>query len=92
MAYPEVLVALANPTRRSIVNRLRLEARSASEMARPLKISRSAVTQHLRILFNAGLVSYELEGSRTMYHLTRRGFDQLREYLDGLEGLKGFRA
>ncbi len=91
MGYDDVLVALADRTRRNVLNRLRMEPKSASQIARTMKISRPAVTQHLQKLLRAGLVRCEVQGRNTMYFLTRRGFDDLEDYLAGFNGLKGFR-
>ncbi len=91
MGYDNVLKALADHTRRNVLNRLRMEPRSASQIAKTMKISRPAVTQHLRKLFAAGLVGCEVQGRNTLYFLTHEGFDELEDYLAGFRGLKGFR-
>lgn len=91
MGYNLVLTALADRTRRNVLNRLRMEPKSASQIAKTMKISRPAVTQHLRKLLRADLVGAEVHGRNTLYFLTRRGFDDLEDYLAGFNGLKGFR-
>ena len=91
MGYDLVLTALADRTRRNVLNRLRMEPKSASQIVKTMKISRPAVTQHLRKLLKAGLVDCEVQGRNTVYFLTRKGFDELEIYLSGFENLKGFR-
>jgi DNA-binding transcriptional ArsR family regulator len=50
-------------------------------------ISRLAVSQHLRILLEANLVTYETQGGRTFYRLDLRGLENLRNYIDALEAV-----
>jgi DNA-binding transcriptional ArsR family regulator len=76
------LQALADPTRRAILERLRGGHRSVTEIADGLPVSRPAVSQHLRVLEEAGLVRFRPEGTRRLYRVDGRGLDALRRYLD----------
>src|SRR4029450_1563581 len=67
MAYAQALQALGDPTRRSVLEELREGPRAVGEIAAGLPISRPAVSQHLRVLKEAGLVTEREEGTRTSY-------------------------
>lgn len=82
MAYQEVLSALADPTRQQILERLREGPKPVGLLACDLPISRPAVSQHLRVLSDAGLVAVEPEGTRRLYRLAPEGWRELKEYLD----------
>ena len=82
MTYGEVFTALADPTRRRIFESLREEPRSVGELARQQPVSRPAVSQHLRVLESAGLVTAERMGTRRVYSIDRGGLNALRDYLD----------
>lgn len=84
MAYDKKLSALADPTRRRIFERLRTGRRPAGELARGLPVSRPAVSQHLRVLLDAGLVSRRREGTRQFYEMNRDGLAELRSYVESL--------
>jgi len=77
------LGALGDPTRRAIFERLAERPRAVGELARELPVSRPAVSQHLKVLKEAGLVSDKPAGSRRIYQLDPDGLDALRAYLDG---------
>jgi DNA-binding transcriptional ArsR family regulator len=79
-----ILDALGDPTRRAVFKRLRSGARSVGEIAEGIGVSRPAVSQHLRVLKNARLVTDRAEGTRRFYAVDRRGIETLREWLDGL--------
>jgi DNA-binding transcriptional ArsR family regulator len=89
----EVLDALGDPTRRTVFKRLRGGARSVGELADGLDVSRPAVSQHLRVLKAARLVTDRPEGTRRLYTVDARGIDVLRKWLDGFwdEALAAFR-
>ena len=78
-----VLDALGDPTRRSVLKRLRGGARSVGEIAEGMDVSRPAVSQHLKILKAARLVSDRAEGTRRLYAVNTRGIEVLRSWLDG---------
>jgi DNA-binding transcriptional ArsR family regulator len=78
------LAALADPTRRAIVERVRRAPGSVEEIARGLPVSRPAVSQHLAVLRASGLVSERKEGRRRIYRLESRGLEALRGYVESL--------
>ncbi|WP_189329991.1 ArsR/SmtB family transcription factor [Actinoplanes ianthinogenes] len=73
---------LADPTRRSIVTCLAERPRAVGELADELPISRPAVSQHLKVLKDAGLVTDEAAGTRRVYRLNPAGVAALRDQLD----------
>lgn len=77
-----VLLALADPTRRKILERLAESPSAVGELADPLPVSRPAVSQHLRVLKEAGLVSDQRSGTRRLYRVDPAGLAILREYLE----------
>jgi DNA-binding transcriptional ArsR family regulator len=82
MAYAEVLTALADPTRRHILEALRKQPRTVAELATDQPVSRPAVSQHLKVLEQARLVRVEPRGNRRVYSVRRDGLDELRRYLE----------
>jgi DNA-binding transcriptional ArsR family regulator len=76
------LAALGDPTRRTIFERLAEQPRAVGELARDMPVSRPAVSQHLRVLKDAGLVTDQAEGNRRIYQLDPAGIGALRAYLD----------
>ena len=82
MAYAEIFSALADPTRLHIFEGLREQPKSVGELAESQPVSRPAVSQHLKVLQSAGLVSVKPEGTRRLYTIRREGLDELREYLE----------
>ncbi|MGB9182685.1 MAG: metalloregulator ArsR/SmtB family transcription factor [Solirubrobacteraceae bacterium] len=76
------LSALGDPTRRAIFERLAERPSAVGELAELLPVSRPAVSQHLKVLKEAGLVSDRAEGTRRIYQLDPAGVDALRAYLD----------
>lgn len=77
-----VFAALADPTRRDIFERVATRPQSVGELAAELPVSRPAVSQHLRVLKEAGLVSDGPAGNRRIYRMNPQGLDHLRAYLD----------
>jgi len=77
------LAALADPTRRLVFERLRGGARPVGALAAGLSVSRPAVSQHLKVLKEAGLVREEREGTRHIYSIDPAGLGALRRWLDG---------
>ena len=82
MAYARVLDALGDGTRREIFELLRNGPRSVGEIAGDLPVSRPAVSQHLRVLKEAGLVTDRQEGTRRVYSINPAGLEEAREWLD----------
>ena len=78
--------ALGDPHRRAIVELLAREGRSVGELASALPISRPAVSRHLRLLKNAGLVVEEPQGTRRIYRLHDEGVEAVRRYLEQVWG------
>jgi DNA-binding transcriptional ArsR family regulator len=94
MAYAEALAALADPTRRSVIETLRGGPRSVGDLARGLPVSRPAVSQHLRVLKDAGLVRERRVGTRNYYSVDGNGLTDVREYFETFwdEALAAFKA
>ena len=88
------LDALGDPTRRQVFELLRRGPRSVGDLAAELPVSRPAVSQHLRVLEEAGLARHTKDGTRHLYELDASGVGALREWVDGFwEGaLAGFKA
>jgi DNA-binding transcriptional ArsR family regulator len=82
MAYEMALAVLADPTRRQVFERLREGPRAVNAIAASLPVSRPAVSQHLKVLKDAGLVEERSEGVRRIYSLRREGLIELRDWLD----------
>jgi DNA-binding transcriptional ArsR family regulator len=74
--------ALADPTRREIFERLARRPLAVGELASQLPVSRPAVSQHLKVLKEAGLVMDHAEGTRRVYRVDPQGVDAMRRYLD----------
>lgn len=74
--------ALGDPTRREIFERLARRPLSVGELADQLPVSRPAVSQHLKVLKDAGLVTDRAEGTRRVYRVDSRGVEAMRRYLD----------
>ncbi|MGP0091247.1 MAG: ArsR/SmtB family transcription factor [Xanthobacteraceae bacterium] len=77
-----VLDALGNPVRRAILHELRAGPLSVGEIAAGLPVSRPAVSRHLRVLEDAGLVQTREEGTRNIYSIRLHGFASVREFVD----------
>ena len=84
MSYGAAILALADPTRRAIVEALREAPQPVGSLARRVPVSRPAVSQHLKVLSDAGIVTAEPRGTRRIYRLAPDGLDALRRYLDAL--------
>ena len=78
--------ALGDPTRREILRLLSAGDKPVHEIAASLPISRPAVSRHLRLLKDAGLVAERAEGNRRIYHLQHVGVRAVQEYLEGVWG------
>jgi DNA-binding transcriptional ArsR family regulator len=77
-----VFSALTDPTRRAVFERLRHGPRPVGEIARGLPVSRPAVSQHLKVLKEAGLVDDRAEGTRRIYQIDPKGLGAMRAWLD----------
>lgn len=94
MAYGTALMALADPTRRKVFERLRSGPKPVGKIAQGLPVSRPAVSQHLKVLKEAGLVCEEAEGTKRIYRIDPKGLGQLRGWLDRFwdSALEAFQA
>ncbi len=86
MAYATALAVLADPTRREVFERLRAGPRPVNAIAKGMPVSRPAVSQHLKVLKDAGLVQERSEGVRRIYSVRREGLAELRDWLDSFWG------
>src|SRR5258707_8835852 len=82
MAYGTALAALADPTRRHVFERLKSGPKAVGAIARGLPVTRPAVSQHLKVLKEAGLVADRPEGTRRLYYIDPDGLGALRRSLD----------
>ena len=85
MAVSDIFGAVANPVRRRILNLLRERPRAAGDIARSFELQRPAVSEHLQVLRNVGLVSEQVEGRRRIYHLNPEPLEEVREWLNPFE-------
>jgi DNA-binding transcriptional ArsR family regulator len=92
MAYQDPMDALGDRTRRAIFEQLRKGPRAVGEIADELPVSRPAVSQHLRVLKEAGLVTERRNGTRRIYRIDPDGLAGLRAYFDEfwIEALTAF--
>src|SRR6476661_2572614 len=82
MAYRDRFAALADPTRRRIFERVRSGPQAVGAIARRMPVSRPAVSQHLKVLKEAGLVADRPEGTRRVYYIDPNGLGALRAWVD----------
>ena len=94
MANASAFAALADPTRREVFERLAGGPRSVGDLAADLPVSRPAVSQHLKVLKEAGLVIDRPQGARRVYQIDPQGLGQLRAWLDRFwdQALEAFKA
>jgi DNA-binding transcriptional ArsR family regulator len=94
MAYATAMDALGDATRREIMERLRSGPRPVGEIAAGMPISRPAVSQHLRVLKEAGLVTERKDGTRRIYAVEPKAIGDLRAYFDSFweQALASFKA
>ncbi|MEX0954171.1 MAG: metalloregulator ArsR/SmtB family transcription factor [Rhizobiaceae bacterium] len=82
MAETDAFMAIADGNRRYILEELRRGPKSVNELASGLDVSRPAVSQHLKVLLDTGLVSARSQGTKRIYALSPRGFLGLNVWLD----------
>ena len=94
MAYDRALAALADPTRRQVFERLRSGPKAVGAIASDMPVSRPAVSQHLKVLKEAGLVADRPEGTRRVYYIDPDGLGALRAWVDQFwdRALENFQA
>lgn len=84
MSYDMIFDALGDPTRRLVFEQLRQGPQAVAALAAGLPVTRPAVSQHLKVLKQAGLVSGDAVGTRRIYRLNQKGLAALRAWLEGL--------
>lgn len=77
-----IFAALYDPTRRTVLEKLRSGPKPVGEIARGLPVTRPAVSQHLKVLKEAGLVGDRSEGTRRIYYIDPKGLGAMRAWLD----------
>ena len=94
MTYASAIAALGDPTRRRIFELLGHRPRAVGELAHGLPVSRPAVSQHLRVLKESGLVTEDRDGARRIYRVEPAAVAELRDYFDRLweDALDAFAA
>jgi len=80
--FSDAFVAIADPNRRYLLEELRRGPKTVNELAAGLPVSRPAVSQHLKVLLDAGLVNAKAEGTRRVYTVSNAGFLRLNIWLD----------
>jgi DNA-binding transcriptional ArsR family regulator len=83
MGYQATLEILADPTRQMLIERLRTGPLPVGKLAAGLPVSRPAVSKHLRLMKEAGVVRMTEDGTRNLYQLDLQTLDEVRRYLDG---------
>jgi len=82
MTYKQTFAALADPTRRTLFERLRRVEMPVGDLARAARISQPAASQHLTVLRKARLVRVRKDGTRRLYRATPDGLLELKKYID----------
>ena len=82
MMFSDAFMAIADPSRRHLLEELRRGPKTVNELAAGLPVSRPAVSQHLKVLLDAGLVNAKAEGTRRVYTVSNAGFLKLNIWLD----------
>lgn len=82
MIFSDTFMAIADPNRRYLLEELRRGPKTVNELASGLPVSRPAVSQHLKVLLDAGLVQARAEGTRRVYTVSSGGFLKLNIWLD----------
>jgi DNA-binding transcriptional ArsR family regulator len=87
------LQALGDPTRLAVFEQIARRPRAVGELAQELPVTRPAVSQHLKVLKEAGLVTDRADGARRIYHVNPDGVEAIRHWLDGFwdEALAAFK-
>jgi DNA-binding transcriptional ArsR family regulator len=80
-ADPSVFDAIADPTRRELLDLLRQGERTAGELAEPFDVTRSRISQHLGVLLDAGLVERRKDGRRRMYRLRAEPLEEVERWV-----------
>jgi DNA-binding transcriptional ArsR family regulator len=81
MAYVNSFAALGDPTRMAVFERLRQGPQTVGALAAGLPVSRPAISQHLKLLKEAGLVTDQADGTRRLYRIDGKGLEALKNWL-----------
>jgi len=81
----DVFGVIVHPVRRQLLERLASGERRVTDLAGPLPVSRSAVSQHLRLMLRVGVVSERRDGRERYYRLERAGLDEVESWLDQID-------
>src|ERR1700761_6800317 len=94
MTYQNAFAALSDDTRRAVFERLTSGPQPVGQIAKGMPVSRPAISQHLKVLKEAGLVTDRAEGTRRVYSIDPKGLGALRRYLDQFwdQALEAFAA
>ena len=94
MTYDTIFYAIGDPTRRAILEALRHHPMNVGMLAKKMPVSRPAVSQHLKVLKQARLVTITPRGTANEYAIDKRGLDDIRIWLDGMwdDALEAFKA
>ena len=84
MTYDKTFAALADPTRRRVFERLASGPQAVVDLARGMPVSRPAISQHLKVLKEARLITDRAQGTRRIYEIDPHGLGQVRAWLDQL--------
>ncbi len=84
MAYASALIALSDPTRRQVFERVIDGPRAVGQIAEGLPVSRPAVSQHLKVLKQAGLVTEQRRGTRRVYAANPQALGELRAWVEAM--------
>jgi len=82
MVQPDAFLAISDSNRRYLLEELRRGPKTVNELAHGLTVSRPAVSQHLKVLLDSGLVSAKAQGTRRIYAISKDGFLKLNLWLD----------
>jgi DNA-binding transcriptional ArsR family regulator len=82
MSYEEIFAALSHPLRQQILLALRDEPASVRALTEAAQVSQPVMSQHLKVLRNAGLVSAQAKGMQRLYQIQPEGLHQLRRFLE----------
>ena len=94
MTYDILFSAIGDPTRRLVLEALRGQPMTVRMLAEKMPVSRPAVSQHLKVLKAAGLVTFTPKGAANEYAIDHRGLEEVRDWLDGMwdDALSAFKA
>jgi len=83
MTYDKAITALADPTRRTLFEKIAAHPNNVAALAKQFPVSRPAISQHLKVLHDAQLVKVTVDGTRHIYQIDHAGLEAIKSYLDG---------